>query len=80
MIIIHCSQRVNEAEEKLRGTLSDGQKIKIFHKKGGDIKVEAKEIAEGWELIDQNIQVGKLVALIRIPVISTFVFQYENWI
>jgi hypothetical protein len=51
------SQRVDEAEKKLRGTLSDGQKIKIFHKKGGAIKVEAIEISEGWQLITQNFQV-----------------------
>ena len=47
-------QKVDESEKKLQGTLSDGQKIKIFRKDGGDIKVEATEISEGWQLIDGN--------------------------
>ncbi len=50
---------MDESEKKLQGTLSDGQKIMIFHKNGGDIKVEATEISEGWRLIDENIQVSK---------------------
>ena len=33
--------------------------MKIFHKNGGDIKVEAIEISEGW-LVNQNIQVLKI--------------------
>ena len=56
-------QMVNEAEKKLHGTLSDGKKIKIFHANGGDIIVEAIEISEGWQLINQNIQVSKLISL-----------------
>ena len=47
-------QKVDESEKKLQGTLSDGQKIKIFRKDGGDIKVEATEISKGWQLIDEN--------------------------
>ena len=50
---------MDESEKKLRGTLCDGQKVKIFHENGGDIKVEAIEISEGWRLIDENIQVSK---------------------
>ncbi|CAB4032732.1 Hypothetical predicted protein, partial [Paramuricea clavata] len=49
-------QRVDESEKKLQGTLSDGQKIKIFHKKGGHIKVEATDISDGWQIIGENIQ------------------------
>ena len=55
-------KRVDEAEEKLNGTLSDGRKVKIFHKKGGDIIVEAIEISEGW-LVKQNIQTQNHKAL-----------------
>ena len=48
-------KRVDDAEEKLHGTLSDARKMKIFHKKGGDIMVEAIEISGGW-LVNQTIQ------------------------
>jgi hypothetical protein len=33
--------------------------MKIFYKKGGDIKVEATDISDAWQIIDESIQVWK---------------------
>ena len=41
----------------MKGALGDGQKMKVFYKKGGDIKVEACDISEGWKIINQRVQV-----------------------
>ena len=54
---ILIKQKVEEMEKKLKGTLGDGQKMKVFHKKGGNIKVEVYNICEGWKLINKPVQV-----------------------
>ncbi|XP_028414784.1 UNC5C-like protein isoform X2 [Dendronephthya gigantea] len=73
-------EEVEKDEKKLKGTLCDSAKTKIFYENSGDIKVKAFEISEGWKIRGENTQIGGYEELCHCHDVAspnlTFVFEH----
>ncbi|XP_028410652.1 uncharacterized protein LOC114533340 isoform X2 [Dendronephthya gigantea] len=74
-------KKVQECENSLQGTLCDGLKLKIFHQDGGNLKIEAIEINDGWKLFGRKTQFESYKQLCCCKDGSpnrTFLFEHEK--
>ncbi|XP_028407461.1 uncharacterized protein LOC114530073 [Dendronephthya gigantea] len=73
---------VEKCEKKLKGTLCDGEKTKIFYENSGDIKIKALEVSEGWKIRGESTQIGGYEELCHCHEAAspnlTFVFEHVD--